>query len=350
MFANAQSEVSFHPPNWDMEASHAQNPLDIICAETTHSLKKNLRKHLLFHGFFLSLIALEAVVLASSLSFFMEISVVSIALSGLFLTLFCYVVFTIFLQTQSVAAFYALKETFFDKVCTLTNYLEGQAESHILMGSCFAKLAEHIEAKECELYQHALGLSFLKLLPEKACFLLHWKKIYQFKEIALEASVSENIKFVKCFATSFEAHSSLANSYVMLSNLHGKILLHSSEQSKLRDKYLLEVKEKFQKAASLAVEEFKILKDFEPNNPWIHEQLALSFHDLENPAEEISCYEIILKLKPKDIDTLFKLGTLYFKLGQNARGLQVFADLKKLNTNKAEALIKNYGSNAQATS
>ena len=59
--------------------------------------------------------------------------------------------------------------------------------------------------------------------------------------------------------------------------------------------------------------------------------------------EEIQEYETINRLKPDDLEALFKLGVLYFKLGKNAKGLQIYEKLKKYRYSKAEQLITFYG-------
>ena len=102
-------------------------------------------------------------------------------------------------------------------------------------------------------------------------------------------------------------------------------------------------KQKFRSIAERAIEEFKILSDYAPEDPWVHAQLAYSYRDLQMPKEEIREYETILQLCPEDKETLFKLGKLYFEQGQNAKGLQVYETLKRSNYKNAENLIHFYG-------
>ena len=105
-----------------------------------------------------------------------------------------------------------------------------------------------------------------------------------------------------------------------------------------------EMEAKFRATAERAIEEFKILNDYAPEDPWVHVQLAYSYHDLQMPEEEIKEYETVLQLRPNDKDTLFKLGMLYFQQGANAKGLRIYEMLKRTNYKKAESLIKFYGS------
>jgi tetratricopeptide (TPR) repeat protein len=105
-----------------------------------------------------------------------------------------------------------------------------------------------------------------------------------------------------------------------------------------------EMEAKFRVTAERAIEEFKILNDYAPDDPWVHVQLAYSYHDLQMPQEEIREYEIVLALRPNDKETLFKLGMLYFQQGMNAKGLRIYEALKETHYKKAESLIKFYGS------
>jgi tetratricopeptide (TPR) repeat protein len=108
-------------------------------------------------------------------------------------------------------------------------------------------------------------------------------------------------------------------------------------------KYNESFKQKFRSIAEKAIEEFKILSDYAPHDPWVHAQLAYSYRDLQMHKEEIREYETILQLCPDDREALFKLGKLYFEQGQNAKGLQVYETLKGSHYKKAESLIHFYG-------
>jgi hypothetical protein len=103
------------------------------------------------------------------------------------------------------------------------------------------------------------------------------------------------------------------------------------------------LKKKFRETAGKAIEELKILSEFAPDDPWVHSQLAYSYHDLQMPVQEIREYETICRLAPQDKDALLKLGTLYFQLGENALGLKVFEELRRSHYKKAEQLIESYG-------
>ncbi len=113
---------------------------------------------------------------------------------------------------------------------------------------------------------------------------------------------------------------------------------------KIRFKKLMQSLEGgFQDAAQKALEEFTIIYHYAPDDPWIHMQLAQSYRALSMFEKEIEEYEAILKMSPLDQQVLFRLGMLYFEHGQNAKGLQIYEELKRSNLKKAEQLIVFYG-------
>lgn len=156
------------------------------------------------------------------------------------------------------------------------------------------------------------------------------------RELLLKKASEEHIKLVKIEPTSLEVHVALANVYVMLTGLYLDFL-NAEKQSGDN------LKQKYRKMAEKAIEEFKILNDYAPDDPWVHMQLAFSYHDLGMPQDEIKEYEAILQLCPNDYDTLLKLGRLYFQQGYNSKGLQVYEALRCRDGQKAEQLIDFYG-------
>jgi tetratricopeptide (TPR) repeat protein len=166
------------------------------------------------------------------------------------------------------------------------------------------------------------------------------------REILLHGAVDEYIKLVKAQPTNLEAHAALANAYVMLSGIYidpRNIEGYDDDRWIPSEKYGAKFQAAFRSVAERAIEEFKILSDYAPDDPWVHTQLAYSFHDLQMPKEEIEQYEMIQRLLPDDQDNLHKLGVLYFQQGHNAKGLKVYEDLKRRHYPKTDNLIKHYG-------
>ncbi|MCH9703907.1 MAG: hypothetical protein K0U13_03870, partial [Chlamydiae bacterium] len=184
--------------------------------------------------------------------------------------------------------------------------------------------------------------SLAPTLEKFSCF-SHWRDFHQLRELLYSTSIEEHIKVVKCEPTNLEVHAALANAYVLLSTLYSDPRAADVERWVPPERYSKEMQSRFKEIAHLAIEEFKILSSYAPDDPWVHMQLAYSYHDLQMPQEEIAEYEKVLQLRPGDKETLFKLGTLYFQMGHNAKGLQVYEALRQTNYSKAETLINFYG-------
>ena len=122
------------------------------------------------------------------------------------------------------------------------------------------------------------------------------------KELLLLTAIDEHFKMIEVEPTNLEIHASLANVYVMLSNVYSDPRKQEGHEEDLwipSGRLSTEMQQKFRAAAERAIEEFKILKDYAPDDPWVHAQLAYSYHDLQMPLEEIREYEILLRLSLK---------------------------------------------------
>lgn len=274
-------------------------------------------------------------------------SLFAFSLAGLFLTLFSFFVLKIYFHAKKGER----QQQFVDIYCRgckrLIGFKEGIPEHHIALANAYSKLANALDGREASLLYSPSWLPSLQTTLEKASRKWFWKDSFSIKEALLNRSIEEHIKLVKCEPTSLDIHAALASGYVILSSLYLSILQpeSSSENNsplKEEDRELFE--KKFRNCANKAIEEFKILNDYAPNDPWVHTQLAYSYRDLKMPEEEIREYEVILQLRPQDLETLYKLGCLYFQQQRNALGLKVYEQLKQYNFKMAESLISHYGS------
>lgn len=306
-----------------------------------------MQRYVAFNLFFLGICAIEIVLLVSFFAFLVHSLILAISLAGLFFTFFAYFTLRIYFQTKKPEQLNVIKGRYLGMCRALISYPEGTEEHYIAMANACGKLANRLHAREYNYYRLPKWLSYFSPLMERFSCWWHWEDIHSMKEMLLEEAVNEHIKFVKSQPTSLEAHAALANAYVMLSGLYinpKKLDGYDEELWIPAEKYSEEFEKKFRFTAERAIEEFKILSEYAPDDPWVHSQLAYSYHDLQMPLEEIREYETIQKLVSDDKDNLYKLGALYFQQGMNAKGLRVYEELKKSNYNKADGLIKQYGS------
>lgn len=305
-----------------------------------------MKSYVSFNMFFLTIGFIEFILLVIFFTFLAQSSILAISLAFVFLTFFSYFILRLYFQTKKPEQFKDLKDRYIKACKSLLHYQEGVPEHHVALAKACCKLADSLHGKEYSLYKPPEWLDILTPTLERFSCWWHWQDVHHMKEVLLLASVHEHIKLIKCEPTNLEVHAALANAYVMLSGLYvdpRKIDGVDEERWIPSDKFTGALDQKFRSTAERAIEEFKILKEYAPNDPWVHAQLAYSYHDLQMPEEEIREYEAILKLNPDDRETLFKLGVLYFQQGHNAQGLRIYEDLKKSNFKKAEQLIKYYG-------
>ncbi len=306
-----------------------------------------VKGYVAFHALFITMIVLEVILIGIFLPQLTQSFMLSFGLALLFLTFCTYFILRSYLQTRKPQQIQELSRKFVKSCQHLINYQEGVADHHAALANACCRLDSRLRGKEYRYYRPPRWMEFLSHTMEGISSKLYWRDVHQFREALLLISIEEHIRLVKCEPTNLEVHATLANAYVMLSGLYAdpRTTEGYDEDHWVSPERSSEVmQKKFRTTASRAIEEFKILNDYAPDDPWVHAQLAYSYHDLNMPKEEIHEYETILALCPGDLDTLFKLGTLYFQQGFNAKGLKVYERLKSSHYKKAESLIQHYGS------
>lgn len=308
--------------------------------------QKTLKSYTIFNLFFLLLIAAEIAYFFVHLTLLVQTFVMAIHLALIFATIFCYFTLHMYAKTRKEEKLLGLRSEFIEACQQLLDSSASETEQHLLVSQASCRLASDLHGNEYQIYPLPSWCIFLTSSFEKFNCWWFWQDVHDMKELLLQACVDEHVCLVKMEPTNLEAHAGLANAYVMLSGLYvdprtveGLDDDRWIPPTKYNDKF----KQKFRAISEKAVEEFKILSDYAPHDPWVHAQLAYSYRDLQMREAEIREYEIILQLCPDDRETLFKLGQLYFEQGQNARGLQVYETLKLSHYKKAENLIHFYG-------
>lgn len=313
---------------------------------TLRLLSRYIRSSILFNSIFFILATAEIILFLSFFALLSQSAVLAFTLAIFFLTLFSYFVLRLYMQTKRPEQLMELCEEYLDRCREIIRFQEGIPEHHIALATAAHKFAATLHEKEYLFFQPPPYLASLGSTLEKFSCFCYWKELHRLKELLLRTSVEEHLKVVQCEPTNLEGHAALANAYVMLSSLYAdprKYHDYDDEKWVAPERYSLEMQAKYKTMAQRAIEEFKILNDYAPDDPWVHVQLAYSYHDLQMPSEEIREYELVLQLRPDDKDTLFKLGMLYFQQGMNAKGLRIYELLKQTNSRKAESLIKFYG-------
>ena len=271
-------------------------------------------------------------------------------LGVLFVSCFSYFVLLFYFQARKPEQLIELKEQFLTSCRQLISTPSGTAQHHLSIAEAFSKLSNYLEDFEWNFYKLPPFLQFLSPWISRFSAFCYWEDVFKIKQLLLSTSVDEHLKQIRTTPTDLEVHASLANTYVSLAKLHRESRRgshHSRMERSRRFQFALE--ERSQVYSRLAMEEFKILSQYAPNDPWVHEQLAAGFKDLNLPEEEVKEMEHILQLRPQDRDILFRLGKLYFQQGLNAKGLKVYEELQKAHYTRAGDLISSYGAIAFKT-
>lgn len=313
------------------------------CAEALAAFKHITRWYAFFHIFFFTLGLTEVLSFLLFFSFFTKTSILAFSLAGLFLTTFSYFVLLFYFQAKKPEQLSQLR-AFYLKICKETvPFQPATPEYHLALVHAIYRLVHDLQYQEYQYYSLPKFFESLRPVIEKFSVWTHWKDVHQMKEILLFVAIQELIDLIKSRPTDLEAHASLANAYLMLSKLYKAP--EERPNSWIPPEYFsAPMQEKFRNAANFAIEEFRILDHYAPEDPWVYAQLAAIYHDLHLPEEEIRAYETLLKISPDDKEVLFRLGVLYFEQGQNAKALQIYDLLKGTKADKAEALISHYGS------
>ncbi len=302
--------------------------------------KKITRFYVFFHLLFALLIVLELFLFAVFFSFWVQSATISFLLAAFLLTGFSYFVLLSYFQTKKPQQLYELGQSF------IINCQQSLSQEDLLsLPHAIYRVVLYFDRLEAEYYALPfLGETFNELLKKFSVY-CHWRDVLKIKEFLLLAAISEHIALIKKEPTDLEAHAALAEGYLKLAKLYKE---PQQEESKpalpwIPPDYASEpMQAKFRQACERAIEEFKIIEVYVPEDPWVHAQLAGVYHDIGQAEMEIAEYEKMLQIAPNDRAVMFQLGTLYFQQGRTARGLQVYEKLKKLRYENAQALLAHY--------
>lgn len=311
-----------------------------------NKLEAAMLSYAYFNAAFLALGFFEFTLLLIFFTFLTQGGLLAFSLAALFLTFFSYFILRLYFQSQKWEKFQLAVQSYIDHSKELTRYHENRPQNHITLASHCTALANALKEREAFHYPIPAILTTFEPFLKTFSRWWRWHDLYKIREILLMTAIEENIKLVKCEPISLKVHAALANAYINLSSLYQIPSYEKGETWKnwvFDSNFQKTLSKQFRKAVENAIEEFIIIRDFAPSDPWIHTQLAYSYRDLKMPLEEIAEYEEILLLMPEDFEIQCKLSILYFKQGWNAKGLQMYAKLKEAGYSNIDDVIKHYG-------
>ena len=251
-----------------------------LLENTCKTLYSLLRTYTVIHGGFFFLMGGQLGYLFLHFSLLVATFVLALHLAGLLVTVCSYASLRIYLQAKKEERMRGLVDEFEEEWTAMfwaeeprdRNYFESLSN-----GCCL--LAEKVSGQEYRVYHFSFFGEMLSSLLEKGSCWLHWKDLHFFRKILLEKAVMHYIQIVRLHPIDLEAHAMLANGYVLLSGLYvdpRKMEGMEEERWIPPRKYTQEFKQIFRQIAERAIEEFKILNEYAPEDPWVHAQLAYS--------------------------------------------------------------------------
>ncbi|NGX56767.1 MAG: hypothetical protein K1060chlam5_01013 [Candidatus Anoxychlamydiales bacterium] len=306
---------------------------------STREFKKVIRNFAFFNiGFFIFLF-IQLILFAYLFSYLSSSSVLALILGSIFLSCFSYFILLFYFQAKKNDQIISLKDRFISTCKRAISMPENTIEHHLTLAHAASRFADSLMNFEKQIY-FSFKKEFLLKITKKISYLLHKEDIYKLKEKLLISAIEEHIKQIQNSPTDLELHASIASSYFKLSKLY----LDAIENNAVSKTILKTLDQKYEFCVKSMIEEFRILNDYAPNDPWVHMQLAKSYRALNLKEKEAKENEIILKLAPENTKILYRLAKLYFELGKTAKALRIYEDLKLREYKFADSLLESYSS------
>lgn len=347
-FEQQQQKTKFQ-----FNANLFQQHLEKHALDSVNQFKEITRQYALFHMTFFTLACLELLSFVLFFSFLTKSTILAFSLAGIILTGFAYFVLLFYFQAKKPEQLIEVRQTFLEKCHSVLPFEKSSSEYHLSLASSLYHFLQLLHRQEYTYYSLPSFFKTLSPLMQKFSVWCHWKDLHQMKEILLQMMIKEHVELVKISPTDLESHSGLASSYRLLAQHYQdpRVLSPQTEHIWVSPEYQAPMmKKNFENAARRAIEEYKILDYYAPDEPWVHAQLAAIFHDLNLTQEEIQEYEAIIKISPQDREILLRLGILYFQQGLNAQALRLYEQLKKMQDPKAEELLSYYDAYSEQNS
>lgn len=300
-----------------------------------------VRTYVLLNTALFTAMAVEIVLLLLFFTFLAKSALLAFGLALFFLTVFSYFILRLYYQTAKPEQLQEIAGQFASNYKSVCGYREDDPQSAVSLSNAFTRLADQLAGKEAHYYPPPGFLVFATPYLEQFSTWWHWQDVHKMRELLLQGSIEQHLHLVRLEPTNLEIHAALGNAYLRLADIY-KASANPDPLSTF-DSYTQSLPEKFLAASEKAIEEFRILKEYAPQDPWPHLQLAYTYHDLRRPLEEIAEYEALAELNPEDQEVLYKLGCLYLAQGMNGKGLRIYNELRQSHFKKADSLIQNYG-------
>lgn len=316
--------------------------IELNCYSGFKIFRKILRGYLIFHSLaWLLLISLSLCVYLFSGPLY-NLSFLSIFIALLALTSFTYLALIFYFQSKKTDQLTQLTHWY---VSILKKSIGGEfsyLEHYLALAGGLYFFSHYLNPKAMPLYKLKIWLPSLQKVVRKLALFIYVKDFHKLKEMLMLSCIKQHLTLLKYEPTHLEVHGSLANSYLSLSKIYKYSRDHELLDNFSLDDLSEESKIKFKNTIAQAIEEYQIIEDFLPKDPWVLMQLALCYHELEDYDHEIYYFEKILESSDNNYAVMMRLAQLYFSQKKHAKGFKLYKILRENSVEGVELLIEDY--------
>lgn len=169
----------------------------------------------------------------------------------------------------------------------------------------------------------------------------HAEDVRALREWLLLAAVECYVQHIRIEPLALMSHTRLATTCIYLADLWLKPVEGHNENSSLEDASL--DGDRARVFLQVALEEFILLTESSSPTPELYQQIAACYQRLDEREKQAESYERVLELDSTREDIRLQLGQLYFALGYQRKGLEIYAYFKDLGDERAQPLLQHYG-------
>lgn len=200
------------------------------------------------------------------------------------------------------------------------------------------KLSRELLGIERSLFQ--FSSTSLKPAIEKLSCRLHAGAVLSLRQYLLESAAEQFINSILDHPTVCGHHKKLAIVYLEIACLYarsagnGPNMLWPMDTTGALNGY--------NAAVSKAVSQLLVAAQFDPEDPWIFEQLIECYGALKEKERQLEACSRLLTISPNESAALEHVGRRYFEHGLFAEGLNIYERLKPSDPERAQSLLRVY--------
>ncbi len=315
--------------------------LDSIFSSFIFQCKNCFRFYAYFHVLFISFLSIQLLSFLLFFSYFSKSIACASALALFFLTLFSYFVLLFFFQGKKPQQLLSIRNTLLQSCQTLFIEKNSTDTPHLQLAQIILQSITLLSQEEHHFYKKEALLTPLTPLSGKCKIRLHWKNFHAMKEFLFSLILEEITDHIKEKPLDLKAHALLAETYLQHSILY--LPPEISSLPWIPTEYFSSIfHQKFLACSTRAIEECSILEEYGEKNIWLYTKLTKIYQLQGSIEKEIQSQEKLLSLSFNDQEALLRLGILYFKQGDNAKGLKIYKELQTNFPLEAAQLIEHY--------